>query len=105
MKKKRKWELWENKSRLYYVIAKAECPNREDVKGWIVDNLPLDILDGNNPMHLSIDDIQEGWGQAEESRAGNKNGAERISISNKPIPGWFTVWIVQKRNWGKDAVK
>jgi hypothetical protein len=122
-KRKRKftWDTWDyDCCDEAYIIAKDECPNRDDVPVWIVktDNLDPECLNSAHGAYIAVEDVKEGWckyqvrtdwenGDGEPLggyfvvddsctprhlyRSGDKKG--------KRIPGWFPVWIVRKGEW------
>ena len=122
-KRKRKftWDVWDYAlDGSAYIIAKSECPNREDVPEYIVtnDNLSLEILDGNNPLHTSLDEVKEGWCKYQvrtdwENGDGEPQGGYYVIDGANPTetrycsgekigkrkPGWFPVWIVRIGEW------
>ena len=116
-KRKRKftWDAWDfDCDGTAYIIAKDECPNRVDVPEYIVnaDGLPLTLLDGNNPDHISIHDVKWGWCKYQvrtdwENGDGEPMGGYIIEeyepntqkLNGKRKPGWFPVWILRKGEW------
>lgn len=117
MPRKFTWNKWDyDLDGTAYIIAQDQCPKREDVPEWIVsnDNLSLDVLDGNNPSHISIDDIKDGWCAFQvrsdwyydygdvKPRGGYvvaDDVRETFRMDGRQKPGWFPVWIVRLGEW------
>jgi len=89
-----------------YVIAKRECPNKQDVPDYIVkeDNLLDKCKTGMN--------VEEGWCKYQvrtdwENSDGEPRGGYCVetyepntkNIYGKRKRGWFAVWIVRKDEW------
>lgn len=112
--KKFKWDKWDyDLCGEAYVIAKDECPNKEDVPGYIVevDMLPNDVLvpgdDGND--YLSPENVVEGWCKfqvrSDWADAEGPSGGYLVNEDSHTSPfykhkrGWFPVWIVRIGGW------
>ena len=108
MSKKRKftWDAWDyDLDGSAYIIAKDECPNKEDVPDYICR------VDGLSPECKPEMVVDEGW-CAWQVRTdwmygdGEPHGwyvvekqQKRPARNGKPLPGWFPVWIVRKGEW------
>lgn len=115
MSRKFKWDVWKfDGDGSAYVIAKDECPNREDVPEFICRE------DGIHPECKPEMVVEEGWCKYEcrgdwEDCDGEPIGGYYFKIrkklpfylKNKPPcdlygkkkRGWFPVWIVRKDEW------
>jgi hypothetical protein len=107
MARKFTWDAWDFDCDGYaYVIAKAECPELENVPDYIItaDNLHGDCKDGMK--------IEEGWCKYQvrtdwENGDGEPLGgyyvsqikSEAIRPDGKHRPGWFPVWIIRRGDW------
>lgn len=107
MSRKFTWDAWDfDCDGDSYIIAKAECPERENVPDYIInaDHLHLDCKDGM--------DIEEGWCKFQvrtdrENGDGEPRGGYVVEqyephtkqLDGKRKPGWFPVWIVRKGEW------
>lgn len=88
-----------------YIIAKEECPERENVPDYIcrVDHIhseckpEMRIEEGWCKFQVRSDwegvDGPHGWYVVETYEPHTKN------IYGKRKPGWFPVWIVRKEEW------
>lgn len=101
------WDSWDfDLDGDAYIIAKGECPERENVPDYIIkaDNLHHDCKDGMK--------IEEGWCKYQvrtdwENGDGKPMGGYFIetyepftkNLFGKRKPGWFPVWIVRKDEW------
>lgn len=107
MSRKFTWNAWDfDCDGDAYIVAKAECPERESVPDYIIreDNLHPDCKDGM--------EIEEGWckfqvrtdwenGDGEPMGGYVVNTCESFTkrLDGKRKPGWFPVWIVRKGEW------
>ena len=102
-----KWEAWDyDCDGEAYIIAKSECPEKEDVPDYIVKQ------DGIHPECKPDMVVQEGWCKFQvrtdwEDGDGEPRGgyvvetykSETVNIYGKTKQGWFPVWIVRKDEW------
>jgi len=102
-----KWDAWDfDCDGDAYVIAKRECPEKENVPDYIIqeDCLHPDCKDGMI--------VEEGWAKYqvrtdwentdEEPLGGyyvDKCKTQPITMYGKKKQGWFPVWIVRKGEW------
>jgi len=107
MARKFKWDSWDfDCDGNAYIIAKQECPEKENVPDYIIreDCLHPDCKDGMV--------VEEGWCKYQvrtdwENGDGEPKGgyviemrkSAPIKLNGKRKPGWFSVWIVRKGNW------
>lgn len=107
MAKKFKWAAWDfDCDGDAYIIAKDECPEKENVFGYIIknDNLHPDCRDGMV--------VEEGWCKYQvrtdwENGDGEPHGGYCVreysrrsqKLDRKNKCGWFPVWIVRKGKW------
>lgn len=107
MSRKFTWDAWDfDCDGDAYIIAKGECPERENVPDYIIqeDNLHQDCKDGMI--------IEEGWckyqvrtdwdngdGEPQGGYCVRLSEAETKRLDGKRKPGWFPVWIVRKGEW------
>ena len=111
-----------------YIIAKRECPKRENVPEWIVekDNLHPNVLNPNIPsagVCLSVDRVEHGWckyqvrtdwddgdgdpqggyyaveGESRPAESFHSKHHKDPEKHGKTKPGWFPVWIVRLGDW------
>ena len=95
-----------------YIIAKSECPERENVPAWIVktDNLDPECLNPEQNAYIAVEDVREGWckyqvrsdwvdlhGDTVEPCGGYFVDEGASKPSN--LRGWFPVWIVRCGEW------
>lgn len=104
-----KWEAWDfDLDGEAYIIAKAECPESENVLAYLVkaDSLPPSSMGGIGA------DITEGWCKYQvrtdwDDGYGEPMGGYYVetyephtkNLYGKRKPGWFPVWIVRKGDW------
>ena len=107
MAKQFTWEAWDfDFEGEAYVIAKEQCPNKENVSDFICreDCLPLDcklemvVQEGWCKYQIrtdwaDMDGEPHGWYVVEMQ----KNAP--TDIHGKKKRGWFPVWIVRKGTW------
>lgn len=101
-----KWRAWDiDGDGEAYVVAKRECPEKEDVPAYIIkeDNLHPDCREGMV--------VEEAWCsyQCRSDWDGTKgpHGFYVVeffesftkNMYGKRKPGWFSVWIVRKGDW------
>jgi len=102
-----KWNSWDfDCDGEAYIIAKAECPERDKVPEYIcaVDNLHSNCMAGM--------EIKEGWCKFQcrsdwENMESGPHGWYVVEtyepytkrLDGKRKPGWFPVWIVRKGEW------
>lgn len=114
-KRKFKWLVWDyDCCGISYVIAQGECPRREDVPQYIVDNdrLSLDALNLENGPYLKTDDVETAWckyqvrtdwengdGVPRGGYCVEKNENIVFRMNGKIKQGWFPVWIVRRGEW------
>lgn len=108
MARKFTWDMWDyDGDGSAYVVAKDECPNKDDVPQYIVkaDGLCSDVLSPNLGECLCEDNVKEGWCKyMVRSDWANLEGpcggyyAELGSHKNRR-KGWFPVWIVRVGDW------
>lgn len=107
MSRKFKWDAWDfDCDGDAYIIAKAECPKREDVPDYIVnaDGLHADckggmkIEDGWCKFQVRTD-WENGDGEPKGGYCVTKYEPETLNLYGKRKPGWFPVWIVRKGEW------
>jgi hypothetical protein len=107
MSRKFKWDSWDfDCDGDAYIIAKQECPEKENVPDYIIqeDCLHPDCKDGMV--------VEEGWCKYQvrtdwENGDGEPKGgyvvemykSAPIKLNGKRKPGWFPVWIVRKGDW------
>lgn len=110
-KRKFTWDSW-NYDDLgdAYIIAKDECPDKNNVPEFIVeaDCLNKDILLPENGNLFSTDYIEEGWCSWQcrtdwgSFDYDGKPLASYVVEEGKNRPpgkaGWFPVWIIRKGN-------
>ena len=119
MSRKFTWDSWDyDCDGDAYIIAKDQCPNREDVPKWIVeaDRLDPECLNPAHEAHISDEDVKEGWCSFQvrtdwENGDGEPRGGYLVDErsdppkyqygekSGKKKPGWFPVWILRKGEW------
>lgn len=113
MSRKFKWDKWNYDCQGdAYIIAKDQCPSKENVPVYIVenDNLHPDVFNPSNGEHLCLDIVQEGWCKYQvrtdwEDGDGEPMGGyfvlnEKHDTSpHKGKAGWFPVWIVRSGEW------
>jgi len=101
------WDAWDfDCNGEAYVIAKSECPKREDVPDYICRN---DHIHSECKPEMVM---QEGWCKFQcrtdwengdgELRCGyvvTQHGADTKRLDGRRKPGWFPVWIVRKGEW------
>lgn len=88
-----------------YIIAKSECPKREDVPAYIISENNLDEACASGMV------IEEGW-CAFQVRSDWENyygphgwytvtqcESDTKRLDGRRKPGWFPVWIVRKGEW------
>lgn len=107
MSRKFTWDAWDyDCDGSAYIIAKDECPNREDVPDFICRE------DGINPDCKPEMVVEEGWckyqvrtdweygyGKPSGSYVVEKRKNQPCDINGKKKRGWFHVWIVRKDEW------
>lgn len=79
-----------------YIIAKDECPRREDVPDFIVRE------DHINPASKPEMVVREGWLRYEcrtDWAECYGCAASGYSVYDKKVPRAFPVWIVRKDEW------
>ena len=97
-----KWDAWDfDCDGEAYVIAKRECPEKENVPDFIIreDELHPDCKDGMV--------VTEGWCKYQvrtdwENYYGEPGGGYYVHEGAKYTKGkrgWFPVWIVRKGDW------
>ena len=108
MDAKFKWDEWDfDCDGGAYIIAKRECPEKENVADYIIkeDGLHIDCKDEMN--------IEEGWCKwqiradwvdCEDTRTGGyyvetREPSTRNLLTGKRKPGWFPIWIIRKEEW------
>ena len=114
MARKFKWDMWNfDWDGSAYIIAKDECPCREDVPAYIVkeDRLSPDVLNPDLGENLCPEIVQDGWCKFQvrsdwENYEGRSGGYVVIvqkdhprNMYGKKIPGWFPVWIIRLGEW------
>lgn len=91
-----------------YIVAKSECPNREEVPGFIqkADGLHPDVLIPDEQGDcLCVDIVEEGWCKYQvRSDWSNIDGPAggyvvELGSHNTPHKGWFPVWVVRIGEW------
>ena len=102
MSKKFTWDAWDfDCEGDAYIIAKSECPEKENVSDYIVkkDNLHLNCKNGMVvEQGICKFQVRSDWENCEGEQLGGYyviQGAEHTSR----ISGWFEVWIVRKGSW------
>lgn len=107
MSRKFTWDAWDyDCDGSAYIIAKDECPNREEVPDFICRE------DGIHPDCKPEMVVEEGWckyqvrtdwdGGYGEPRGGylvEKQKKPPCDLYGKKKRGWFPVWIVRKDEW------
>lgn len=107
MSRKFTWDAWDyDCDGEAYIIAKAECHERENVPDYI------NKVDGIDPDCKTEMVVEEGWCKFQvrtdwEYRDGEPRGwyvvVKNESLTKRPDgrrkPGWFPVWIVRKGTW------
>lgn len=107
MARKFTWEIWDyDCDGSAFIIAKDQCPNKEDVPDFICQ---VDHLD---PACKPDMVVREGWcgyqcrtdwdngdGRPCGSYAVEDGSKPPLSRSGKRRPGWFPVWIVRTGEW------
>lgn len=108
MVRKFKWDSWDfDCDGEAYIIAKDECPDKENVPDYIIRE---DCLAQDCKLGMVV---EEGWCKFQvrtdwENGDGEPEGGyvvetyeslTRHSITGKRKPGWFSVWIVRKGEW------
>ena len=107
MSRKFKWNAWDfDCDGDAYIIAKAECPEREQVPEYIAKE---DCLHSNCKGGMVV---KEGWCKYQvrtdwENGDGEPMGGYVVEqratcpkyLDGKNKPGWFPVWIVRKGDW------
>lgn len=107
MSRKFKWWSWNyDWDGDAYIIAKDECPNKEDVPEFICKN------DGIHADCKSEMVVEEGWCKFQvrtdwEGGDGEPYGWYVVEKQKEPPKdlygkkkrGWFPVWIVRKGQW------
>nr|DAL28209.1 MAG TPA_asm: hypothetical protein [Caudoviricetes sp.] len=96
-KRKFTWDAWDyDCDGSAYIIAKDECPRREDVPDFIVRE------DHINPASKPEMVVQEGWLRYEcrtdweECYGGAASG---YVVHDEKVPHAFPVWIVRQEEW------
>jgi hypothetical protein len=106
MSRKFTWNSWDfDCDGDAYIIAKAECPERENVPDYIVK---ADNLDPACKLGMVIEEVwcafqvrsdwedsdgPHGWYVVERREAFTKR------LDGRRKPGWFPVWIIRKGEW------
>lgn len=100
------WNAWDfDCDGVAYIIAKSECPTRENVPNYIIreDCLHEECKDGMV--------VEEGWCKYQvrtdwENGDGKPRGGYCVQrgvrprgIGGKAKTGWFPVWIVRQGEW------
>lgn len=114
MERKFKWDSWDfDCDGEAYIIAKDQCPNRENVPEWIIkaDNLDPECANPARGAHIA-EDVKDGWCKYQvrtdwEHGDGEPQGGYGVEtyepftkrLNGKRKPGWFPVWIVRKGEW------
>ena len=115
MSRKFTWDKWDyDFDGMAYIIAQDQCPNREDVPGWIVkaDRLDPEVLNSTCGEYLSTDNIKSGWcafqvrtdweyedGRPKGGYVIAKQEEDTLRADGRRKPGWFPVWILRGGEW------
>lgn len=89
-----------------FIVAKSECPVREEVPDYIVK------VDNLDPMCAPAMEVEEGWcmfqvrgdwdgmeGERRGSYLVLKGAMHPLNRKGTPMKGCFPVWIVRKGEW------
>ena len=89
-----------------YIIAKDECPNREDVPDFICRE---DGIHSECKQDMVVEEgwckyqVRTDWEDYEGERMGGyiveKRKNQPCYLNGKKLRGWFPVWIVRKYEW------
>ena len=102
------WDAWDfDWDGEAYVIAKAECPERDNVPDYIVR---ADALNSDCKPDMVVEEgwckyqVRTDWADDDDSTPHGGYVVERSEILTKRLdgkrkPGWFPVWIVRKGEW------
>ena len=106
MPRKFTWESWNfDWDGDAYIIAKAECPDRENVPEYIVS---ADHIDTACKPDMVVEDgwcafqVRSDWENI-DGPSGHYVVTQQESktkrLDGRRKPGWFPVWIVRKGEW------
>ena len=106
-KRKFIWNAWDvDGDGEAYVVAKAECPERENVSDYI---MKADNLDSACKPEMVVEEgwckfqCRTDWADGDGEPRGFyvveffESDTKRLDGTRKP--GWFPVWIVRKDEW------
>lgn len=106
MSRKFTWDAWDfDCEGSAYIVAKAECPDRENVPEYLVN---ADHLDPACKPDMKIEDgwckyqIRSDWENCDEPHGGyyvTQCASESKRADSTRKAGWFPVWIVRKGEW------
>lgn len=107
MSRKFTWDAWDyDCDGSAYIIAKDECPNREDVPDFICredrihpDCKPDMVVEEGWCKYQVRCDWDGGYGEREGGYVVEKQKNPPCDLYGKKIRGWFPVWIVRKDEW------
>ena len=101
MDAKFKWDAWNfDDDGDAYIIAKRECPEKENVADYIIkeDGLHIDCKDGMNIKEGWCKwQIRADWVNCEDTRTGGYY--VETEHDKKGKKGWFPIWIIRKEGW------
>lgn len=97
------WDAWDyDCDGEAYIIAKSECPARENIPKYICENDELTYEDRREAI---LNDIKEGWCKyqvrSDWYNADGAQGGYYVIEGKEPKNkrGYFEVWIIRKGEW------